>query len=136
MPLYMPVETQCSRKVRFQSCVWFLQSSNALRRIDSGSEMVVNCKGLSCLSVCLSHPDFSDTLHLRLPFRNSKPPFSSICERRSWSSCQPGNSGGQYGTRSRARNGRNSKQRESVCQQRKLRESAVPARCKSTAEMI
>lgn len=38
--------------------------------------MVVNCKG-TLLSLCLSLSHTAHALHFPLPFRNSKPPFSS-----------------------------------------------------------
>lgn len=123
LSLYVPVEAQCSRKLRFQPSARPLQSSNALGRIDSGFGMVVNCKGLSCFSVCLTLiPQMhTHTLRFPLPFGNSKRPFSSVFVSRGHGrAASLGTVAVSMGPR--AGNQRNSKQRERACVNRRLAE--------------
>jgi len=88
-----------------------LQSSNVLRRIDSGLEMLVNWKRPS--SPSLSHADFSDEPSLLLETLNL---YSAL-----FVSGGHALTGSQYGTRSRKSWGR-----ESMCH-REESESAFPS---------
>lgn len=77
--------------------------------------MVVNCKGLSCFSVCLCLTLISQmhthTLRFPLPFGNSKRPFSSVFVSRGHGrAASLGTVAVSMGPR--AGNQRNSKQRE------------------------
>lgn len=112
-----PLKAQCSRVVRFQAGVSV--SSNAFRRIESAFGNAGKLQ--RSLPLLWVHLTDKHTLHLPLPFRNSKPPFLTLFVRgRHGRAASLGTAAASTGPV--ARNLRNSKQSESVGQQRRLRE--------------